>query len=277
MAVRLRGLCWGVLLVLPLWLAGCAAGVGAGGASSPGAPLNATGQDLVTASDEPETRERARLRLELARGYFEQGQTTVALDQVKQSLAADPLYAPALNLRGLIYVRLGEFRLAEASFQQALRINARDGDTHHNLGWAYCQEARYPEAVQAFRRALQVPGYTSAARTWLTQGICQARGGLREAAEGSLTKAYELEPGNPITAYNLAALLHQRDQSDKARFYIRRLNNSELANAESLWLGIKVENRLGNRDVVRQLGDQLKRRYPQSRELASYERGAFDE
>jgi type IV pilus assembly protein PilF len=111
----------------------------------------------------------------------------------------------------------------------------------------------------------------------LTQGICQARGGQREAAESSLTKAYELEPGNPITAYNLATLLHQRGLSAKAQFYIRRLNNSELANAESLWLGIKVENRLGNRDVVRQLGDQLKRRYPQSKELSSYERGAYDE
>lgn len=275
--MRLRGLCWGLLWASSLLLWGCAGGVGPGGPATGGAPLNASGQDLVTASDEPETRERARLRLELARGYFEQGQTTVALDQVKQSLAADPLYAPALNLRGLIYVRLGEFRLAEASFQQALRINARDGDTHHNLGWAYCQEGRYPEAVQAFGRALQVPGYTSPGRTWLTQGICQARGGLRDAAEASLTKAYELEPGNPITAYNLAALLQQRGQSAKAQFYIRRLNNSELANAESLWLGIRVENRLGNREVVRQLGDQLKRRYPQSRELSLYERGAYDE
>lgn len=275
--MRLRALVWFLLLSGSVVLWGCAGGAGQGVAPGGGAPLNASGQDLVTASDEPENRERARLRLELARGYFEQGQTTVALDQVKQSLAADPLYAPALNLRGLIYVRLGEYRLAEASFQQALRINARDGDTHHNLGWAYCQEGRYPEATQAFGRALQVPGYTSAGRTWLTQGICQARGGQREAAESSLTKAYELEPGNPITAYNLATLLHQRGLSAKAQFYIRRLNNSELANAESLWLGIKVENRLGNRDVVRQLGDQLKRRYPQSKELSSYERGAYDE
>jgi type IV pilus assembly protein PilF len=58
---------------------------------------------------------------------------------------------------------------------------------------------------------------------------------------------------------------------------MRRLNNSELANAESYWLGMKVEQRLGNRDALRQLGDQLKRRYPQSREAGSYDRGAFHE
>jgi type IV pilus assembly protein PilF len=55
------------------------------------------------------------------------------------------------------------------------------------------------------------------------------------------------------------------------------LNNSELANAESLWLGIKVEKRLGNTEAMTQLATQLEKRFPQSREAASYHRGAFDE
>ena len=63
----------------------------------------------------------------------------------------------------------------------------------------------------------------------------------------------------------------------RAQFYVRRLNNSELANAESLWLGIKVERRMENRDAMGQLGTQLKKRYPQSREYSAFERGAFNE
>ena len=47
--------------------------------------------------------------------------------------------------------------------------------------------------------------------------------------------------------------------------------------AESLWLGIKVERRMNNRQAMEQLASQLRRRFPQSRELLSYERGAFDE
>ena len=43
--------------------------------------------ELITESDEPEDRKRARIRTELAAGYFEQGQTTVALDQIKQAQA----------------------------------------------------------------------------------------------------------------------------------------------------------------------------------------------
>ncbi len=231
----------------------------------------------VTESDEPEARRRARIRLELAAGYFEQGQATVALDEVKQSLNADPTFAAAYNLRGLIFMRLDEPRLAEDSFQQALRLAPRDGDTWHNLGWFYCQADRQADATQAFARALQSPGYRSAARTWMVQGICQARAGQRTEAEQSLMRSFELDSANPITVYNLALLLHQRGDSERARFYLRRLNNSEFANAESLWLGIKIENRLQNREAARQLATQLLRRFPESREANAYERGAFNE
>ncbi len=64
---------------------------------------------------------------------------------------------------------------------------------------------------------------------------------------------------------------------ERARFYVRRLNNSELANAESLWLGIKVERRLHDDLAMRQLAEQLTKRFGHSREAAAYERGAFDE
>ncbi len=54
-----------------------------GGCASTGRDSAGT-HDIVTESDEPESRRRARIRMELAIGYFEQGQTKVALDELKQ-------------------------------------------------------------------------------------------------------------------------------------------------------------------------------------------------
>lgn len=242
-----------------------------------GADVVRNDAEWVTESDEPETRKRARIRVQLAAGYFERGQTTVALDEVKQALKIDPSYAPAHNLHGLIYMRLNELRLAEAGFQRALELTPHDAGILHNLGWLYCQEAKYEAAISAFTRALREPNYVEQAKTWMTQGICQARAGDLEQAERSLARSFELDAGNPITTYNLAALLFQRGAAVKAQFYIRRLNNSEGSNAETLWLGIKIEQHLNNRETVRQLGDQLRRRYPDSREFKAFERGAFNE
>ena len=174
-------------------------------------------------------------------------------------------------------MRLGEARLAEDSFRRALSLAPKDAGVAHNLGWLLCQQSRFTEAQQLFDAALASPSYSGRAKTLLTQGVCQVRAGKPADAEASLAKAFELDAGNPVIGFNLARLLFNRGELVKAQFHIRRLNNSDLANAESLWLGMRVEQRLGNREALRQLGEQLKRRYPQSREAGSYERGAFHE
>jgi type IV pilus assembly protein PilF len=234
-------------------------------------------RDLVTDSDEPAVRKRARTRLQLASGYFEQGQPTVALDETKQALSIDPEFADAYNLRGLIYMRLNDPRLAEESFRRALSLNNNDAGVMHNLAWLQCQQGRYDDAVKLFNQVLANPTYVARAKTWLTMGLCQMQARQFGEAEHSLLKSYELDAGNPITGYNLTTLLYRRGDSTRAQFYIRRINNSDLANAETLWLGIKVEQKLGNRVAREQLGTQLRNRYPKSTELSSYERGAFNE
>lgn len=258
-------LCWMVVL-----LTGCASNSNLAGSST-----NRT--DIVTESDEPENRRRARLRLELASGYFEQGQTTVALDELKQALIADPAFVDAYSLRGLVYMRLNDAPLAEDSFKRALAISPRDAGVAHNYGWFLCQQGRYPESMQLFGRAIANPTYVGQSKSFMTQGICQVRAGQRLEAEQSLTKSYELDAGNPLTGYNLSTLLYERGELVRSQFYIRRLNNSELANAETLWLGIKIEKRLNNADAAQQLAIQLKKRFGQSKEAAALDRGAFNE
>jgi type IV pilus assembly protein PilF len=259
------------LAVLALVMAGVLGGCAAG-------PDRAvTAAEPITESDEPEARKRARIRLELASNYFENGQTTVALDEIKQSLAADPTFVGAHVLRGLVYMRLNETRLADESFRRALQLDPRDADALHNYGWFVCQQGRHQEAVDLFVRAMASPLYGGQAKTLMAKGICQTRMGQLRDAEVSFARSYELDAANPITGYNLASLLYQRGEFSRAQFYIRRLNNSDFANAETLWLGIKVERRLSNREAQEQLAQQLSRRYPTSREWASYQRGAFDE
>lgn len=256
-----------VLGALALIISGCAS------SSQPAAP----GSDLLTESDETLARKRARIRLELAVGYYNNGQTTIALDELKQSIAADPTLLEAHNLRGLIYMRLNDASLAEESFRKALQINPQASSVQHNFGWLLCQQGRMAESSRQFLAAISEPSYVDKAKSWMAMGVCQAKAGQRTEAEASLQRAYELDAGSPVTGYNLALVLFQRGEYVRAQFYIRRINNGDLANAESLWLGIKVERALGNRDAVAQLGAQLSKRFPQSKEVGLFERGAFDE
>lgn len=223
---------------------------------------------IVTQSDETDLQRRARIRLELAANYFQSGKTTIALDEIKQVLALDPTSGDAYNMRGLIYMQLGEPDIAGESFTKAQSLKPGDANIMHNHGWLLCQEKKFDAADRYFNQALVQRHYLQQAKTLMAQGLCYEAANKPAEAETTLLKAYEYDAGNPVVSYNLAKLLHQRGDSRRAQFYIRRLNNGELANSESLYLGIQIERALGDRAAASQLTAQLQRRFPDSKEAA---------
>jgi type IV pilus assembly protein PilF len=252
--------------VLALVLAACVTEGGTRGKESQG-PV-----------DPKELDRRAQIHMELASGYFSRGQTSDALDEVKQALAARPDLASGYALRGLIYGALNETAKADESFRQALQLAPHDADTMHNYGWYLCQQKRYPDADAQFAQALAEPTYRGASRTLLAQGVCQARAGRMAEAEHTLSRSYELDPANPTTAVNLAEVLYKRGEYERARFYIRRVNTKdELVSAQTLWLAARIERKLGQDAQVADLGAQLRRRFPQAPETLLFEKGKFDE
>ena len=256
--------------VLPVLLAACA---------GPGAsPTLAPAQELRTASDQTDADRRAAVRMELAGLHFGRGQYETALDEIKLALQAKPELGAAFSLRGLVYASMGEDVLAEDSFNRALQINPRDADAMHNRAWFLCQKGKFTEADRWFEQALALPQYRDVQRTLMAQGVCFARAGKLDEAERKLSRAYELEANNPTTALNLSEVLYRRGEFERARFYIRRVNQrEELSNAQTLWLALRIENRIGNRGSVEEIGRQLRNRFPQAAETLAFERGRFDD
>lgn len=257
----------GVMVGVLAGVAGCAHQA----AADPGATEPTAGVG------ETDVRRRARIRLELAANYMQMGQSTVALEEVRQALATDPSYADAYHLRGLVYMGMGDLALAEDSFKRAQSMKPADPDIMHNYGWLLCQRQQYEQANQLFERALATPGYAARGKTLMSQGLCYQRAGRSAEAELTLLRAYELDPGNPVVGYQLASVMLSRGEDKRAQFYIRRVNNGDFANAQSLWLGIKVERALGDTVAVRQLGEQLHKRFPDAKETSAFDRGAFNE
>jgi type IV pilus assembly protein PilF len=241
-------------------------------------PQETDGREVRAPTEPADPERRASVRLQLASAYFERGQATTALEEVNLALQAKSDLPAAYNLRGLIYASLGEPQLAEEDFRRALQLRPKDADTMHNYAWLLCQQRRYVDADAQFNAALAQPQYRGAPRTLLAQGVCQARAGAWPEAERSLTRSYELDASNPATAFNLADVLYRRGEYTRARFYIQRVNGvREQSNAQSLWLALRIEHRIGNDAAVRDLSRQLRDRFPQSPETSRLERGAFDE
>ncbi len=260
------------LLVL-VWLGGCATTT-----TTTTGPVSDAAPAAQPASTQADPDRRARVRLELATAYFADGRSDVALEEVNRAIAAEPGFGAGYNLRGLINASLGQDAAAEADFRRALSIDARDTDALQNYGWYLCQHKRFDEANAQFGQVLALPARRDTARTWLTQGVCYAQAGRLEDAEKSLQRAYQLDPSSPIVSVNLAEVLLRRGEPDRARFHIRRVNaNPNYVNAQTLWLALRIERKLGNASGVRDFGQQLLNRFPETREAIAFQRGQFDE
>ena len=254
-----------------------AAALLAGCASAGKAPADAP-RAVATASDQTDSDRRAQVRMELANAYFGRGQLETALDDVKLALQVQPTLGDAFNLRGLIYAAMGEDRLAEDSFARALQIDPKDGATLHNQAWFWCQRGRFGPALAQFATLLALPDYRDVARTQLARGVCHGRNRQWPEAEAALMRAYELDPANPSAGINLAEVLMQRQDLERARFYIGRVNDVPNAmNPQTLWLAARIDHKLGRDASVRQHGDKLRERFPKSPEAALFEQGRFDD
>jgi type IV pilus assembly protein PilF len=257
-----------VIALLVTLLTACA-GTGPG-QSSPA-------EDLRNSTDQSELQRRAQIRLQLAVGYYGQGQLATALDEVKQALQIDPNFADAHGVRALIHMDMGEPELAEESFKRAMKLAPANPDFANNYGWFLCENGRERESLGYFETALKSRAYTSPARALNNAGVCSMRLGDLAGAERYFNQAFQSDPGNADANLNLARLYYRRADYQRARFYVSRVLRADNAGAAVLWMAIKVERRLGDQDAASSLSNQLRRRFPDSREYAALTRGAYDE
>lgn len=231
----------------------------------------------VGAGEESEARRRARIRTELAMSYYTKGQMQVALEELRNATQADPSYAPAYNAFGLVYLALNERSLAEDNFKQALSLAPADAEINNNYGWFLCQTGRPAQAMPYFQTALRDALYATPAIAARSAGICAMQQRDYAAAQEYLQRSFQSDPANATTMYYLADVLYRRGEYERARFYAQRLNRQIEVTAQTLWLELRIEHKLGDRDAEALLVSQLKRRFPDSREYDAWRRGAFDE
>lgn len=255
-----------VILAGALLLSGCATNRSTG-----------VENELPTSSDQTDNQKRARIRLQLAVGYYEQRQMSVALDEIKQALVADPNFAEAYSMRALIYMDMGENRLAEENFLQSIKLSSNNPDFNNNYGWFLCQNGRERQSIAYFDAALRNRAYQSPAKALNNAGICSMKLKDTVAAQRYFSQAFQSDPGNPSTNSNLAKLYYGSGDYPRARFYVGRAMKTDAIAADVLWLAIKIERKLGDSAAESSLVTQLRRRHPGSAEYAAYQRGAFDE
>jgi type IV pilus assembly protein PilF len=238
-----------LLLLLPLVLAACT--------TTPGnTPLRSRHQP----------NDAAVANINLGVEYMRRGDYERALERFERARQADPNYPLVYNTLGVLYQRLGDFNRAEQFFKRALQLDANDSATLNNYGRFLCQRDRIQESEQIFLRAAANPLYESPEIPVTNAGTCALNNRRFEDAEKYFRRALELNPRIPAALLQMARLSYDQERYLPARAYLQRYLEVGRHTPESLWLGIRIEGELGDKDAVSSYALLLRNNFPDSQE-----------
>lgn len=250
----------------------------AGGCVSVPAPRLDTGADRPV-SDTPAAnpaQARAKISAELGMAYFEIGRFDVALDEAKVALAHDPGYAPTYHLLGLVYMFLEDKELAREYFNKALSLAPRDPEINNSFGWFQCVNGQEEDGLQRLLAAARNPYYRHPGRAHTNAGLCLSKQGHDDAAAEQFQRALSFDPGNSQARFQLAQIEYRQGDYLGARQQLVELHQRREPTAETVWLGLRTERKLGNRDSEASYAAQLRGRFSNSPEYKAMMQGNFE-
>ena len=204
--------------------------------------------------------------VKLAVEYFRQNNLESALLNAKKAIDVEPRSAEGHNVLALVYSRLGEAGLAEQYFVSGIAIEPRNSYLHNAYGTLLCGQKRYDEADREFNVALENPLYTTPALTLSNAGHCAKESGDLDGAERYLRRALEIDPRLPTALFWMADISFLNGNFLSARAYLQRYQTVAKHSAASLWLGIRTERELGDKDQMASYSLLLRNNFPDSLE-----------
>ena len=221
---------------------------------------------------------RAKIHTELGAMYFQAGNMSVALDELRIALEADSSYVQAYSVRGLVYARLREAARAEADFRRALELSPNDPEVNNNYGWYLCDTGKERQSIAYFLNALKSSLYETPDRAYANAGTCALKAGDLDGAQNYLLQALRFSRDGAMTArLQLANLFFQRGILEESRIYLAdAMKQMDPPSAEALWLGIRLERKFGNKSAEGSYAAQLRSRYPTSPEYQEFLKGNFE-
>lgn len=220
--------------------------------------------------------DRAKIHTELGAQYFGAGQIGVALEEFTIALAAERRYVPAHYMMGLVYMELKDDAQAEQYFKRALELDSENSEAHNNYGWFLCQRGRIEPSIKEFMAALKNPLYETPDKPYVNAGICTLKRQDDKGAEEFFLKALKLNPKQPQALLALADLYYRANDLPNARAQILPYMKSHAPTAEALWLGVRIERKLNDKNSEESYAQILRQRFPLSKEAQALATGRYE-
>lgn len=217
----------------------------------------------------------AAANISLGVEYMRKAEYETALEKLAAAREAEPRNAMVYSVMGLVRQRMGEYAEAEQLFKQSVKLNRADSDVLSNYGQFLCARGRIADAERYFLEAGRNPLYRTPEVPYANAGTCAYKNGRTEQAIEYFQKALQFQPALPSVLLQMAEISFDRGEYLPARDYLTGYLHTATHNEKSLWLGIRIEKELNNKDAVSSYALLLRNRFAGSAEAMLLEQSGI--
>ncbi len=211
----------------------------------------------------PDIESSAEINARLGLAYMQQGNLEIALERLQRAIKQDPEQVAAHHYIAELYRQLKSPDDAQAHYQLALKLTPEDFSLHNNYGVFLCDQKDYEAAEKSFLMAISTaPIYKPRHEFYENLAQCMMRKPDYAKAEKYFRIVLETHPRMPVTLYQMARITFDVGQYFRARAFFQRFAEVSTHTAETLWLGIRIERKLGDEKVAGEYARQLKMNFP---------------
>lgn len=218
--------------------------------------------------DKPQadTGDAAELNYQLGARYYRNGNYELARDRLMYSIKLDPKNAVAHSTLALTYEQLDNVRLATASYEEAVRVAPGNYDVLNTYAVFLCRHQFYDDATKYFDRAIKIKENDDAEITLTNAGVCMTQKPDLARAEAYFRTALEYKANYSEALIQLCLVKIGQEEYLPARAFLQRYLGVHPPSAGVLYLGVRIEDKLGDERARSDYADRILREFPQSTE-----------
>jgi len=218
--------------------------------------------------DKPQADEgdAAELNYQLGARYYRNGNYELARDRLLYSLKLNPRNAVAHSTLALTYEKLDNIRLATASYEEAVRVAPGNYDVLNTYAVFLCRHESYDEATKYFDRAIKIRENDDAEITLTNAGVCMTQKPDLVKAEAYFRSALEHKSNYSEALIQLCLVKMGQEEYLPARAFLQRYLSVHTPSAGVLYLGVQIEDKLGDERARSEYADRILREFPTSAE-----------
>jgi type IV pilus assembly protein PilF len=203
---------------------------------------------------------------QLGAQYYRNGTYELAKDRLLRAIELDSRKAAYHSLLALTYIELDNPRLANESFNRAVRLEPNNKDVRNAYAVYLCQRRDFDEAMEQFDRAIGIRDNDTAWIEMTNAGVCVAQKPDLERAEQYFRDALERRSSYGEALIQLAALKQRTGDCLTARAFLQRYLATNPSSAPVLYLAVDIEKTCNDARAATDYSNQLLREFPDSAE-----------